>query len=112
VRVQYLSDIHVEFHADGGESFVDSLDPTGIDVLVLAGDIAVGKGIGPALDRFCTRYRDARVLYVHGNHEFYGCLREDVVAMTREACARHSDLEWLDGNVAEIRAQRFLGAPL
>ena len=45
MRLQLLSDLHFEFHRDGGRSFVDSLDPGGIDVLVLAGDIAVGERI-------------------------------------------------------------------
>lgn len=112
MRLQYLSDVHVEFHADAGESFVSSLDPAGIDVLVLAGDIAVGEGIGPALDRFCARYPDARVLYVHGNHEFYGTTREAVLGITRAACARNGNLVWLDGDVLELGGRRFLGAPL
>ncbi|MBX3227676.1 MAG: metallophosphoesterase family protein [Labilithrix sp.] len=112
MKVQYVSDVHIEFHADEGESFVESLEPDGIDVLVLAGDVAVGRGIGPALDRFCRRYADARVLYVHGNHEFYGTTREDVVAITREACARNPNLAWLDGDVVTIGGVRFLGAPM
>ena len=112
MRVQYLSDIHVEFHADKGESFVGSLDPSAVDVLVVAGDLAVGAGIGPALDLVCARYAPRPVLYVHGNHEFYGTTREKVIAETRGACARNSNLHWLDGDVVEIGGIRFLGAPL
>lgn len=110
--VQYMSDLHFEFHRDGGASFVASLKPEGVDVLILAGDIAVGDGIGPALDLFCERYEDAVVVVVHGNHEFYGTTRERVVEVTTEAEARHGNLLWLDCDVAEIQGLRILGAPL
>jgi predicted phosphodiesterase len=112
MRIQLLSDVHVEFHADRGVDFVRSLEPSDVDVLVLAGDIAVGAGIVPALNLFCERYRDATVVYVHGNHEFYGTDRESVLALTREAAALNRNLFWLDSEVVEIRGQRFLGGPL
>jgi len=112
MRVRYMSDLHFEFHADHGRSFVASLDPSGVDLLVLAGDIAVGDGIGPALDLFCERYPEATVVYVHGNHEFYGTTRERVVAETLEAKERHRNLRWLDCDVLEIGGVRILGAPL
>ena len=112
MRLQVLSDLHFEFHADAGASFVGSLNPEGVDVLVVAGDLAVGEGIGPALDLLCTRYARSVVVYVHGNHEFYGCPRERVVAVTRAACGRHTNLRWLDAMLVEIQGVRFLGAPL
>jgi Icc-related predicted phosphoesterase len=112
MRIQVVSDVHCEFHRDGGRSFVESLDPDGVDVLVLAGDIAVGVGISGALELFCRRYSNAHVLYVHGNHEFYGTDRESVVALCREAEREHPNLRWLDVSSVEISGQRFLGAPL
>ena len=33
MRLQLLSDLHFEFHRDGGRSFVDSLDPEGIETI-------------------------------------------------------------------------------
>jgi predicted phosphodiesterase len=112
MQIQVLSDVHCEFHRDGGRSFVDSLDPGGVDVLVLAGDIAVGAELPRALELFCRRYSEARVVYVHGNHEFYGTDRASVVAACREAERRLSNLTWLDVSSVEISGQRFLGAPL
>lgn len=112
MRIQYLSDLHFEFHKDDGESFLASMDPTDVDVLVIGGDLAVNEGVGVALDRVCARYADARVLYVHGNHELYGSDRPSVVAISRAAEKRNANLYWLDGNVATIDGQRFVGAPL
>ena len=112
MRIQVISDVHFEFHADAGASFVGSLDPRGVDVLVVAGDLAVGEGIGPALDFLCERFAKSVVVYVHGNHEFYRSPREKVVALTRAACGRHRNLRWLDAMLVEIQGVRFLGAPL
>lgn len=83
MRVRVLSDLHTEFHADGGHSFIDSLDPSGCDVLVLAGDISNAAGITKSLEMLCARFKDAPVLHVNGNHEFYGGSWE----VTRRACA-------------------------
>jgi predicted phosphodiesterase len=112
MRLQLLSDIHFEFHRDDGRAFVESLEPDGIDVLVLAGDIAVGHGIPAALSLVCRRYADAAVVYVHGNHEYYGGNREATCAQTREACAANANLHWLDCEVVELAGRRVLGAPL
>jgi Icc-related predicted phosphoesterase len=112
LRIQLLSDIHVEFHADAGRDFVESLDPASTDVLVLAGDIAVGAGIVGALGLFCERYARSTVVYVHGNHEFYGTDRDSVVGFTKQAQGQHENLVWLDADVAEIQGRRFLGGPL
>jgi predicted phosphodiesterase len=71
MRIQILSDLHFEFHRDNGRSFVETLDPAGVDALVLAGDISVGDDLPEALGLLCRRFHDAAVIYVHGNHEFY-----------------------------------------
>jgi Icc-related predicted phosphoesterase len=112
MRLQLLSDVHTEFHADRGEGFVRSLDPRGVDVLVLAGDIAAGEGLPAALALFCDHYADAHVVFVHGNHEFYGSDREAVLALTHHAVAANPNLVWLDGDVREIAGHRVLGTPL
>lgn len=112
MRLQLLSDLHFEFHRDSGRSFVDSLAPAGVDVLVLAGDIAVGSGIAAALRLFCERYDEATVLYVHGNHEFYQAERAEVLAWTQQAEREHANLVWLDNTSAEVMGRRFMGAPL
>jgi len=71
--VRYLSDLHFEFQRDGGRSLVDSL-PTDCDVLVLAGDIGVAHGgsLLRGLQLVLERFAAIPVLFVPGNHEFYG----------------------------------------
>jgi len=112
MRIRLLSDLHFEFHADFGEEFVASLDHRNIDVVVLAGDIAVGEGIGTALGLFCRKFTHSTVVYVHGNHEFYGASRATTLQITKQAASDHRNLVWLDGTTAEIQNRRFIGAPL
>lgn len=81
-----------------------------VDVLVLAGDVAEGERIGPALALFSERY--PHVVYVHGNHEFFGSTRERVIELTRETCARLGNVHWLDARVVELGGKRFVGASL
>jgi len=109
MRLQLLSDLHFEFHRDGGREFVDSLDLGGIDVLVIAGDVAVAEGLLPALSLLCERFRDASVVYVHGNHEFYGSDRDFVLDLTRQAQAANPNLIWLDSSGAKPHRFNFLG---
>lgn len=75
MSIQILSDLHLEFHADGGASFIESLDPTGVDALAIAGDLipvaSVSlKQLRNLFKAFAARYPE--VIYVPGNHEFYG----------------------------------------
>ena len=43
MKLQIMSDLHLEMHADGGAELIRELDPTGVDVLVLAGDITTAR---------------------------------------------------------------------
>jgi Icc-related predicted phosphoesterase len=112
MRLQLLSDLHFEFHADHGDSFVASMDPSGVDVLVVAGDLADSSGIERALSLFCDRYRDATVVFVHGNHELYGSDRDAVYALTERSVRAHDNLVWLEMRTAEIAGRRFVGTTL
>ena len=112
MRIQILSDLHFEFHGDNGRSFVETLDPAGVDVLVLAGDIAVGDDLPEALGLLCRRFHDATVIYVHGNHEFYHSDLESVRQLTRQACGENRNLSWLDKAGVMVRGIFFWGAPL
>src|SRR5450631_1446927 len=43
MRLHIMSDLHLEMHAEGGTELIRGLDPTGVDVLVLAGDITMAR---------------------------------------------------------------------
>jgi predicted phosphodiesterase len=72
MKLQVMSDLHFEMHADGGAQFIRQLDPTGVDLLVLAGDITMAQHYGElesVFEPLASKYK--RILYVPGNHEYY-----------------------------------------
>jgi predicted phosphodiesterase len=105
MKIQLLSDLHFEFHADGGASFVESLDPSGVDLLVLAGDIATAKGLEKALTLFEARY--PLIFYVAGNHEFYQAGREQLQKILKRATSRLKNVYWLDNDMAFSFTERY-----
>lgn len=110
MNVQLMSDLHLEFQPDGGRALVNSFDPSGVDVLVVAGDLAPFSTLEAALRMLCERYSSAEVVFVAGNHEYYGSSSRQVDALRRDL--RLPNLRWLECDVVEIRGRRFLGCTL
>jgi len=104
-----LSDLHLELHRDHGAEFMRRLRTTA-EVLVLAGDICGGWMIPEVMAAFCKKY--SRVVYVHGNHEFYKGNRSKVLGYTLDACQQNRNLFWLDCNSVTIDGVKFHGTPL
>jgi predicted phosphodiesterase len=108
MKIQIVSDLHCEFYRDGGAALLDSLDPAGTDVLVVAGDMASGTQVQQALERLSSRFR--HTVYLPGNHEFY---RQDALEM--EAWLRALTIPGvsiLNPGLVTIDGVRFAGAPL
>ena len=110
MRIQVLSDVHLEFLRDKWRAWVDALDPSGVDVLVLAGDIHVGAGIKPSLKLFCERYPE--VVFVAGNHEYYSSSPAEVEEYLGEAKATSPNLHVLECSTVTIGGVRFAGTSL
>lgn len=101
MRIHILSDLHLEF----GSLRLPEVDA---DVTVLAGDIGVGlMGLEWALQTFARP-----VVYVMGNHEFYGqrTMRELWEKARAKVAGTHVHL--LENEAVEIGGMRFLGATL
>ena len=99
MRIQYFSDLHLEFGAL-------SCARTTADVIVAAGDIGLGAG---ALD--WLRAHDKPILYVAGNHEYYGGDIDAVEAELRAACAA-GEVHFLERDVRVLAGVRFVGTTL
>lgn len=101
MKLYILSDIHLEFSTF--EPFA-----TDADVVVLAGDIGKkSNGIIWAREKF----PDKEIIYVPGNHEFYGAQRQDTLTLMRIA-ADQCKVHLLDNNEVVINGVRFLGSTL
>lgn len=108
VKLQVLSDLHFEFHADRGVEFLKSLDPRGADVLVLAGDITTKINLKKTLQAFCGLYPE--VVYVFGNHELYRSSFDELRSLL--AGMKCKNLHVLDNRTVTLAGQRFVGSSL
>ena len=70
MKIQYVSDLHLEFSIKYPHPFVNGLPETDADVIVLAGDVDVGlKSLYYAEDLASSHNKP--VVFVPGNHEYY-----------------------------------------
>lgn len=115
MRIQLLSDLHLELYPD----FVP-LPAKDVDVLVLAGDIgsyqegSLLSGDDFGLSRFSPLQANSpwpRVLYLPGNHEFDSLDFDQTYAHLRQTCEKLG-IEWLEQEVITIGSVRFVGSTL
>lgn len=99
MKLNIMSDVHNEFSV---------LEPpqTDADVVILAGDIDTKLRAVPWAQRF-----EKPVIYVLGNHEFYGSQIERIIEKTREQ-AQGSNVHFLENNAVVVEGVRFIGTTL
>ena len=106
MKIQLASDLHLEFHERAFPGFRAVRRAPGADVLVLAGDIHSGtKGVAAFANFGCP------VLYVPGNHEFYGQDYERLRESLKRA-AQHTPVAVLDNDEVVLNGVRFLGTTM
>jgi predicted phosphodiesterase len=108
MKIQIASDLHLDLlpRLDGGPPTI--IERTDADVLILAGDIHDGcEGI----DRFRTWAADTDVIYVAGNHEYYGHVYRSKQTQIQER-ANEVDIHFLERSSVVLKGVRFLGATL
>lgn len=110
MKLIVFSDCHFEFHRDAGKSFVGELAKAPDAVAVVAGDVAVLPLLLESLRMLCQKFR--HVVYVAGNHEFYGCHFSDIGVYKGMVSQHLPNLHWLERETAEIDGRRFVGTTL
>lgn len=110
MKIQYMSDLHLEFMRKERKKFIDELPVLG-DVLVLAGDISTESK--PSLfKRIAKRFEGVPIVYVPGNHEYYGRTREHVDKQLKMISANLENFHVLNPGIVEINGVVFAGATL
>ena len=106
MKIQLASDLHLEFLARNFPTETLIKPEPGADLLVLAGD--VDNGI-----RAIELFKDwpVPVLYVAGNHEFYGQDWEPLRGNLQTLC-QGTNVHFLDNTRIDIAGVRFLGCTL
>jgi predicted phosphodiesterase len=99
MKLNIVSDLHL---SQAGLALPD----TDADLVILAGDVARPEQAVEWADRL-----DKPVLYVPGNHEFYGASIPGTLTRLRQLCAG-TQVQLLDGDEVRIGNVRFLGVTL
>jgi predicted phosphodiesterase len=99
VRINYFSDIHLEF---GDLAAPDN----GADLIIAAGDIGIcEQGVA------WLKNLGKPVIYVAGNHEFYTHEYREALLLIREQC-QGSNVQFLENRSFIFQQVRFLGCTL
>jgi predicted phosphodiesterase len=113
MKLQIMSDLHFEMHADGGAELIRELDPTGVDVLVLAGDITMARhyeDLASVFKPLARKYR--HILYVPGNHEYYksspGQVARNLAKLTKE----FPEVVIPENDTVVLAGQRFIAGTM
>lgn len=100
-----MSDIHLEL--TGAWDLPSGEERPDFDVLIVAGDLVpkMERGVAWLLERV----KDHPVLYIAGNHEFYGCDIDRTVEKAR-AAAHGTNVHVMQNDSVVIDSVRFVGA--
>jgi len=109
MKILPISDIHVDKMPDDGSSFLTTL-PLDVDIVIVAGDVGPMSCFPSFLSRLSDRYKN--VIFVAGNHEYYGTPVKEVHAQLEELTRLYSNFHWLHRSVVTIDQVRFVGATL
>jgi len=101
MKLRILSDLHIEF----GDFRVPKIEA---DLVILAGDIHTKQN---AVSWILREFPDQEVVYVLGNHEYYGEKIPRLAEKLRERLAG-TRVRVLDDDVAEYSGYRIFGATL
>jgi Icc-related predicted phosphoesterase len=99
MKLHILSDLHTEF--------ADFSPPeTGANVVILAGDIGAGLG---GIEWAARQFPDQPVIYVPGNHEYYG---QDITLVDVLRKQSPENIHVLNNDAIVLNGVRFLGSTL
>lgn len=112
MKIALYSDLHLEMilHAKGTLAWEPPV--LDVDVVILAGDIGSHThGIEWAATAFRKCPTSPEIIYVVGDHEYYGAHIQELTAELRRT-AKRLGVHFLENDVIEIAGVRFLGTAL
>lgn len=112
MKLRILSDLHFEFHADGGRTFISCQNDPDYDVLILAGDINTAAGIQDTLINFRKSAGSRPIIMVPGNHEYYHSSVLETKRVLESCREQDNNLHILDNKLVTIDGVRFVGSTL
>ena len=110
MKIRLLSDIHTEFGLPYQTHAMSEY--CGEDVLVLAGDISSGVDNVLEVIEFFKAQGFPKIVYVPGNHEYYGTEFDEFNTTMTAACRDLTGVYFLNPGVVSIDDVLFIGATL
>jgi predicted phosphodiesterase len=110
VKLRILSDLHFEFHPDGGDAFLSNLPDVECDATVIAGDLCDLATMRDSMR--LVSMRCDRVLYVLGNHECYGGTIALALETAAKVCADLRNVTLLNDSAVDVAGVRVHGCTL
>lgn len=107
MKIQIISDIHLNHHRDGGDEFLANL-PKAADTLIVAGDIGESNTLVENVKSISRKWN--QVIFVLGNHDFYRSSISATKNLIKANLPSNSIL--LDNNTVELNGVRFVGGTL
>lgn len=107
MKIRLYSDLHFEFHQDGGKSFLLEQNQD-FDVLVLAGDLNIAKNLRNSFQLISEIFQNKKIVFVPGNHEYYHSSFPEV----QQILAEEKNIITLDNSCATIDGVKFVGTTL
>ena len=112
MKLRILSDLHLEFHYDGGLSFIRDQKDSGYDVLILAGDITSHNNLSFVLSNFRESCEERPIIFVPGNHEYYHTSPKKLNLELKKLSKLDSRLHILDNKSIIVDNKKFVGSTL
>jgi len=110
MKIRLLSDLHTEFRLPYKTHPMSEY--RGEDVLVLAGDIASGSTNTIDVIKHFKNVGFPNIVYVPGNHEYYGTDFDDFNQKMQDKCSRLPGVHYLNPGSVFIDGVLFVGATL
>ena len=110
MKLRIMSDLHIEFMLKTDDFDILAMPDDKDTVLILAGDIHSSKHLHSVFDKFTDQFK--AIVFVYGNHEFYGTNMPAVPLKVDKAIAHLSNVFVLDADTVLIDDVHFVGATL
>lgn len=109
MRIFACSDLHFERYNFVQKILINDF-PKDIDLLIIAGDLEVYACFSEAVKLICDNFN--KIIYVAGNHEYYGSSPGKVNGLLAKLSAKHKNFYWLNNSSSIIDGIKFIGTTL
>ena len=112
MKIDVISDLHLTHFKDFGTKWIADWAPQA-EILILAGDVGEFHWWQQSFERIkALSEKYEHVLYIAGNHDYYGTTLQDGDAHFREIEGKLPNFHFLEQDLFEIDGVKFAGCAL